>query len=343
MTPVPSPAATGLGSWPGTSVAEALRVVRGELTGADGELRGLPYLPELPARGAGTDLIGRTAGLLIEMPVDLGPAGWRLVPRPGRDAERTAAWWRQDLDVLAEAFDGWTGEFKVQVAGPWTMAAGLWLPRGDRVVSDVGAVRDLAESLSEGVRAHVRHLRSLLPGATIVLQVDEPSLPAVLRGGLRSDSGVRTLPAPDPGLADATVQRVVAAGRSAGAGTVAVHCCATAPPLKTMRASGADALSVDVRALTDRSWEHLAEAMEAGIALWAGAVRVPSQGHETTTDTAADAAAVVHGWRRIGLSPAMLRQVTVTPTCGLAGVDPARARELTATTLEVAARLRDED
>ena len=53
-----------------------------------GELPDLPYLPELPARGPGADMIGRAAALLVELPVDLQPAGWRLVDRPGRDQAR---------------------------------------------------------------------------------------------------------------------------------------------------------------------------------------------------------------------------------------------------------------
>src|SRR3712207_7053818 len=45
--------------------------------------------------------------------------------------------------------------FKVHVAGPWTLAAGLERTRGDRAVVDPGARRDLAQSLAEGIAAHV--------------------------------------------------------------------------------------------------------------------------------------------------------------------------------------------
>jgi hypothetical protein len=86
---------------------------------ADG-VRGIPSLPELPARGPGGDIIGRTAGLLVDLAVDLQPAGWRFVDRPGRDAARTAAFWGEDLDELAAAFDGYAGPLKVAVAGPFT-------------------------------------------------------------------------------------------------------------------------------------------------------------------------------------------------------------------------------
>lgn len=79
--------ASGIGSWPGTDVAEALRIQR-ELLGDHDEqtdgVRGIPSLPELPGRGPGGDIIGRTAGLLVDLAVDLQPAGWRFVDRPGR-------------------------------------------------------------------------------------------------------------------------------------------------------------------------------------------------------------------------------------------------------------------
>ena len=138
--------ATGVGSMPGTDPAEATRTVLGELPD-------LPHVPELPARGAGADLTGRGAALLVDLPVDLQPSGWRLTGRPGRDLTRTAAYLRQDLDELAEAFDGWTGRLKLQVAGPWTLAASTWLPRGERVVSDPGATMMVAPSEAALIRA----------------------------------------------------------------------------------------------------------------------------------------------------------------------------------------------
>jgi len=60
--------ATGIGSMPGTNPAEAMRVIAGELPG-------FPYLPELPDRGPGADLTGRTAALLVGIPVEVTPRG----------------------------------------------------------------------------------------------------------------------------------------------------------------------------------------------------------------------------------------------------------------------------
>ena len=61
---------------PGTDPAEAVAVVLGELPD-------LPHLPELPARGPGADLTGRTAALLVDLPVETTPAGLE-VRRPAR-------------------------------------------------------------------------------------------------------------------------------------------------------------------------------------------------------------------------------------------------------------------
>src|SRR5690606_29232720 len=277
---------SGIGSWPGRDVREALRVVRGELTEEADGVTPLPYLPELPDRGPGADLVGRGAALLSGLPVDLQPQGWRLVDRPGRDAERTEALWRQDLDELAEEFDGWSGRFKLAVAGPWTLAASVWLPRGDRVLSDRGAVRDLAASLAEGVADHLRRVRRLLPGASLVLQVDEPSLPAVLAGRIRSDSGLRALPAPEPHDAEQHLGVVLEPARDAGADLVAVHCCGDRPPVGLLRDAGAGAVSVDTATLGPRGWESVAASVEAGAQLWAGVL--PTDGSRTDPAAAAD-------------------------------------------------------
>jgi methionine synthase II (cobalamin-independent) len=317
--------ATGIGSWPGTSVRDTLGIVRELLDGH------LPYLPELPARGPGADMIGRTTGLLAELSADLQPDGWRLVDRPGLDARRTDAFLRQDLDELAEAFDGHSGPLKLQVAGPWTLAGSLWLMKGERAVSDEGACRDLVDSLAEGLRVHVASVRRLVPEAQLVVQVDEPLLPTVLAGGLPTASGLGRLPAPDP--------QVVAAGLAAVLdshdGDTVVHCCAANPPLPLLRSVGASALSLDVSLLGPRGWEGIAVAVEDGIRLHAGIV--PTDGSTLRAQELADR--VEDAWRRIGMPPGGLAEIVVTPACGLAGLAPELARSVQRTAVEVAAEL----
>ncbi|GAB48057.1 hypothetical protein [Mobilicoccus pelagius] len=316
--------ATGIGSWPGEDMRTALRWVRdvlGEVE-SDGTRFGLPYLPELPGRGPGADMIGRAAGLLVDMPVDLQPSGWRLVDRPGRDLERARHLLRRDLDDLAEAFDGYAGPFTVSVTGPWTLAAHLRLSRGERVVGDEGARRDVAQSLVEGIRTLLADVGRVLPDATPVVKLDEPSLPAALGGELRTSSGYGRVRAVDPEEVRRVLREVVDAIRGAGAREVVAHCCAARPPLPVLRGAGVDAVSLDVALLTDRGWESVAATVEEGVTLWAGvdladAVERRAQGREGAHHLVVDP--LVRRWRELGLETHLLDDVVLTPTCGLAG------------------------
>ncbi len=328
--------ASGIGSWPGTDVRETLRVVRDALGGDDGaagegEAGWLPYLPELPDRGPGSDVIGRAAGLLVELPVDLQPIGWRFVDRPGLDAHRTAALLSEDLDELAEAFDGWTGRLKLQVAGPWTLAASVWLHRGERAVVDEGASRDLVDSLAEGVRQHLSQVRRLVPGAELVLQLDEPSLSAVLAGHLPTASGFGTIRAVDRQVVLAGLRAVLA---GADGGETLIHCCAPGIPLPLLRQTGAD-LATDTALLDGRGWEEVAGGIEDGMTLYSGCV--PTAGPVPRAQSVA--AGLVSRFREIGLPPTTLGGLVVTPACGLASVSPQVAREIQRTCVDAAKEL----
>jgi hypothetical protein len=290
----------------------------------------LPFLPELPARGPGADMVGRTAALLVDLHVDLQPGGWRFVDRPGHDSARTAALWHQDLDELAEAFDGYAGDLKVQVTGPWTLAAGIELNRGDKAVADQGALRDLVGSLAEGVRRHVAEVQRLVPGASVVLQVDEPSLPAVLAGRLPTASGYGHLRAVDPQTAMSGLRDVLAAAPDVAA--TVVHCCDPAIPLPLLRATGVGAVALDVTSLTPARWESIAATVESGVQLYAGCLPTDGSG---TVRWATDL--VVRGWSDAGMSPQGLADITATPTCGLPGLTPEGARRVLQSAVDVAA------
>ena len=334
MTEPTVPAATGIGSWPSQPGDHPLPVAR-RVVGELGSAPGLPYLPELPGRGPGADLTGRGAALLVELPVDLQPSGWRMVDHPGRDLERARSFLGADLDALAEAADGYAGPLKLQATGPWTLAATVALARGERVVTDAGATRDLVDSLAEGVAQHVEDVRRLVPGAQVVVQLDEPSLPAVLRGGLPTVSGFGKLSAVESVVVEAALTRVVDRLRAADVVTVAVHCCAPDVPVPLLCAAGADAVSLDTSLLGPRGWESVAYAVEAGHELWAGVV--PATGALPATTALVEALRAP--WRRVGLDLDQLAGVTVTPTCGLAGSTPDAARAATARTVELAGAL----
>jgi methionine synthase II (cobalamin-independent) len=322
-------AATGIGSLPGGDAREAAKT-------ATGAFEDFPFLPELPARGPGADMIGRTAGLLVEVYARVEPSGWRIGDRPGRDTKRAWAWLGEDLDAFEEFTQGYEGPLKVQAVGPWTLAAGLELRNGESVLSDPGAGRDLAGSLAEGLRNHLADVQRRVPGAQIVLQLDEPSLMAVLRGHVRSASGYRTHRAVDRQLVEDTLREVVGVHQN---GPVVVHSCAPDVPFALLRRAGAAAVSFDFSLLTERDDDVIGEAVEAGTRLFAGVV--------PGTDTAlSDPAGSVMGvrtlWRRLGLRPGLLAEaVTITPSCGLAGASPEYARHALAHCVRAARSLAD--
>ena len=338
--PWPAGSATGIGSMPGTDPAEAMRVVVGELPE-------FPHLPELPDRGPGADLTGRTAALLVDIAVEVTPRGWRLAERPGRDLARGKSMLSADLDVLEEVLDGFRGPVKIQLCGPWTLAATLELPRTMNVaIADPGAVADLTASLAEGAAAFAADVAKRVPGARLVVQFDEPALPAVAEGSVPTASGLSRLAAIEPHTLQERLEQVIA---STHAYTV-VHCCARSVPFGLIRASGADGVAFDLGQLRRGDEDGVAESAEAGMGLLTGAVpAVPDQpaggagaggsggpargasgsggpggGSSEARETAER---VIRMWRRLGLPLATCaEQAVITPACGLAGVSPAQAR-----------------
>ncbi|QGV78366.1 methionine synthase [Streptomyces ficellus] len=322
--------ATGVGSMPGGDAREAARTVTGTF-------EDFPHLAELPARGPGADMIGRTIGLLVEMYAHVEPSGWRVSDRPGRDTRRARSWMGEDLDALEEFTQGYEGVVKVQAVGPWTLAAALELRGGEAALGDPGACRDLTASLAEGLRGHLAEVRRRIPGARVVLQLDEPSLTAVLRGQVRTASGYRTHRAVDRQVVESALRDVVAVNE--GHGPVIVHSCAPDVPFALLRRAGAAGISFDFGLLTERDEEQIGEAVEGGTRLLVGVV-------ESTDVPLSDPAGSVMGvrtlWRRLGLYPGTLAEsVVVTPSCGLAGASPAYARAALAHCVTAARSLAD--
>jgi methionine synthase II (cobalamin-independent) len=307
---------------PGTDPLQTCRAVFDELPD-------LPYLPELPQRGPGADMTGRTAALLVDLPVQTTTRGWKLADRPDRDSTRAAGYWSQDLDTLEEVAEGYSGALKIQACGPITLAATLELNHSlDPALSDPGALADLTASLAEGIAGHIADVRKRVPAASVVLQLDEPSLPAALAGRVPTASGLNVVRAVEPVTASEHLGAVVSAA-GAAASTV-VHCCAGRSPFREIAAAGAAGVGFDLSLLRNAEIDLVAELADAGMALFVGALPTAAAQRLVSgppLPARRTAEAVVELWRKTGLAAnRMAGQVVITPACGLAGRSPAAAR-----------------
>ncbi|WP_067692498.1 methionine synthase [Nocardia jejuensis] len=311
--------ATGVGSWPGTDPREAAATVVGEL----GELA---HLVELPGRGVGADMIGRVSALLVDMRFDSTTRGYRLAVRPGAVSRRAHDLLRADLDALEEAWEtaGLTGTgrtVKVQATGPLSLAAQVELPLGHRVLTDSGALRDLSESMAEGLANHAAELGKRL-GAQVLVQLDEPLLTDVLAGSLRGVSvmnTVRAMPEPEAlHIVDSVIERQ--------AGPVLVHTCADSPALDFLRRSAAAAVGFDMSTIRTADLDRIGELMDDGKYVALGLVPTSPPDKPVTWHDLAESG--VRLMDRLGLRRRLLaEQVLVSPVCGLAGAPLSWARE----------------
>ena len=311
--------ASGTGSWPGSAARQAAEVVVGELGAA------LAHLVELPARGVGADIVGRAGALLIDVAIDTVPRGYRVAARPGAVTRRAASLLDEDIDALEEAWEtaGLRGSgrpVKVQAPGPITLAAQLELANGHRAITDLRAVHDIAASLAEGVAAHRASVSRRLD-TPVVVQFDEPSLPAAVAGRLTGVTALSPVAPIDETLATTMLDICAAA---AGA-EVSVHCCGTTLPWKALQRSNIGAVSVDVGTLEAADLDAIAEFVESGRAIVLGVVSSSTPPRLPAVEEVA--AAVVAVTDRLGFTRSALRdRIGITPTCGLAAATPQWAR-----------------
>ena len=231
--------ATSLGPWPGTDPVEAAKVSLGLFTSAH-----LPSLIELPDRGVGSDAVGRTAALLVELPVDVQPYGWRFVDRAGHDYRRAVSALSTDVNVLADVVGSTEvcpAELKVQVLGPVSLAAAIHLHYGERALRDYGARRDIAQSLAAGLVLHAQKVQAAVPGAALTLQVDEPDVAPALAGTIPTASGYRTLRSIPSSELRQTWTEIIAAAREAGFSQVAINLGTSGSNASGSNASGSNA------------------------------------------------------------------------------------------------------
>lgn len=305
---------------PGTDPREATRIVLGECPD-------LPHLVELPARGPWAGMTGRALALVDGLGFDLQPAGWRLTDASGLDLRRAESLLREDLDTIEELAARPLARVKVQVTGPWTLAATVELPRGGAVVGDHGARRDLAQALAEGVREHVAEVRRRLDPGELVVQLDEPALPAVIGAKIPTASGFgrhRAVPSADAAQA---LSLAAEAATEAGAERVVVHCCADTVPFDVLAQTPVSAVAFDIAHVdADAAYEAVGGWLDSGRDVWLGVVPTlePDGPAPTAEGLAAD---VLAWWRRVGFAEAeSAPSAVLTPACGLAGASPAWAR-----------------
>lgn len=325
---------TGIGSWPGADARESAATVLGELGG-------FPHLVELPARGLGADMIGRAGALLVDIDLDASTRAYRVVPRRGNVAKRAEDFLRQDLDALEEAWEsarlvGSEHVLKLQAAGPLTLGAEIEVANGSRALVDRGALRDIAESLGEGLARHAAEV-TRRTGAVVVIQLDEPQISAVLAGSLPGRTRMESVPAlPEPealAIVESTIQ-------GSGLPTV-VHSCGTDLPWDLFRRSSALGVSFDLSSITSRDLDGIGQLFDAGKEVALGLVPATEPEKPTTwKDCARSAVTLID---RLGFSRELLGQrVAVTPRCGLAGAGQEWSRKALALCAETAAALGDD-
>ena len=201
--------ASGLGDFPGDDLGEAMSRVEGELGAPH-----LPFLPHLPALGWRSTPLARTLAVCEGLAFDGASFGWRMVHSGGRGARESALAKDRllsDINLLADrvgaqkkrftsGVEGSAAVYKIQLVGPLTLAASIYLPGGERAISDAGASRDLLESFLEGLERWMGSLREALqaPRALIAVQLDESEFQRLLEGAIPTVSGFRSLPALQP-------------------------------------------------------------------------------------------------------------------------------------------------
>lgn len=320
---------TGAGGWPGTDFGEALKVVFGELAGL-GQIdpAGVPFVPHLPGRGVGADEVGHAAVLLSDLHVDLQPHGWRVIGRPGLDEGRTTRLQSRDIDRLAEIGDGHAGPLKIQVLGPWSLAARLWLNRGDRVITDAGARRDVLQSYAEGVDGYVARIRQILPAARLEVQLDEEAIVSVLAGRLPTISGFGRISPVPPSEIETGLGGVIARlGEHAEQTIVDItgNDQAWTDPAgnRSLAAlvadAGATGVAIPARDLDSRGWESVAAIVERGVQFRP----VLDAAGRRSAELTGGIDAVRRPWRELGLPASGLAELAVV--AGAAVDEPAES------------------
>lgn len=343
--------ASGLGDFPGDDLGEAMSRVEGELGSPH-----LPFLPHLPALGWRSTPMARTLAVCEGLVFDGASFGWRMVHSGGRGARESALAQDRllsDINLLADrvgaqkkrftsSAEGSAAVYKIQLVGPLTLAASIYLPGGERAISDAGASRDLLESFLEGLERWMGSLREALqaPRALIAVQLDESEFQRLMEGAIPTVSGFRSLSALQPHyyqqvyrriserFAELNLQLILDVDGTALKPVQELKLLSQSRPaldalalVKAMRVEDGAPCALllhpdrtrlkgpgmlQVPPLSDpRSWEPVAQLLDAQTQLWLPVVtsaRVPDQVRR-----------LYSLWREVGLDPTQLSAVGLMP------------------------------
>lgn len=318
--------ATGVGSWPGLRCLPAVEEITDILQDAH---EYLPFIPELPERGPGSDMIGRSltfAGLAAT----IVPTGWQHTSRFGAEQHRGISYLTEERDAAAEMFARYEGPIKVQYTGPITLAGSLELRSGASALTDASARADIAQSLSDSLATELSRLKRLLPQASWVVQIDEPLLPAAINGRVPTASGLRHLEALPADTAAELCAPVVQAITEAEA-KPAVHCCAAAPPIAWFAETGFATIGLDLELLGQKEWEAMGWATASGTTFaWGIEPTVMEQARQPWEQ-----------WQSIGVRVGAAADFWVCSPCGLALATPSGSKQALRATVQQANWLTD--
>jgi methionine synthase II (cobalamin-independent) len=309
---LPVGSGTGVGSMPGTDPRVAAEISVGETEFA--------FLPELPARGLGADMVGRAAVLLVDMPMDVAPSGYRLSGRPSGLSRRAKDFLAADLDAFEEAWEraglvGTDRTVKVQACGPFTLAASVELGGGHKILRDEGAWSDLVESMAEGLRVHADDVQKRT-GAKVVVQVDEPLIGRVIEGSIEPLTRFNIInPIPAAVVAEHYDNFISVVGRP-----VILHDCSSQVQWDLLSRSRFTAVGVDLAQIRTSDLDGIGQLLDEGREVVLGAVPTTAPDKELAAEQVAAHCAELTD--RIGLSRKVLaEQIVISPACGLAGAD----------------------
>ncbi len=297
---------TGVGSLPHTDPAAAARFVL--------DTTDVPYLPQLPLRHVEERMLVQWGDGLGDCGADADGIGLRFgSPVGDRDEAFVGA------TSLVDRLPSWAPLVKTQAAGPVTLAIGM-LAAGH---PGHGLWDEVVNGLIGRISAHVVWLRARLPGAQVMVVLDEPALGGLVEPGFPIDA------------ADAAAALgAVLGGIGVDGG---VHCCVPTDWAMLARLQP-EWLSWDVGALDtglQESAEEVAMAIAAGTRIIWGACPATPPPMPAIDDLLArlrraEGALVVAG----APAAALADDMWLSPGCGLAGLTVDQAAQ-------VMGRLRD--